>query len=250
MGSTLRSTCVISQVTLRGNPARRCRAPYTRSMPRVVMQAEKTVTFSSDISTDIPLYEVPQVSFDQYLSDRTRVFQAIFPDKRRSERLNDDEWRIHMLPIEFLFVSAYPVIDMSIVLKEPGQGFPDGIAKSVKKVITLEAKRWDLRGLDYILKPSDFELGVRGVLYSEKYGVASRLKAQMEMSISFVLPPALAVVPEDVLKGIGHSVLLRLLENMKQKVNSKLLSDYREYATQQTKSSQAWRDGKPITTAL
>ncbi|XP_057812960.1 uncharacterized protein LOC131026979 isoform X2 [Cryptomeria japonica] len=200
MGSTLRSTCVISQVTLRGNPARRCRAPYTRSMPRVVMQAEKTVTFSSDISTDIPLYEVPQVSFDQYLSDRTRVFQAIFPDKRRSERLND--------------------------------------------------KRWDLRGLDYILKPSDFELGVRGVLYSEKYGVASRLKAQMEMSISFVLPPALAVVPEDVLKGIGHSVLLRLLENMKQKVNSKLLSDYREYATQQTKSSQAWRDGKPITTAL
>lgn len=30
-----------------------------------------------------------QVSFDEYLQDRARVFRAMFPDETRSQRLND-----------------------------------------------------------------------------------------------------------------------------------------------------------------
>lgn len=250
MGSILHRTSFLSQKAFKGKPATGHRVPYIRSMPQITMQAERTVSFSSELSTDLPLYESSEVPFEQYLSDRQRIFQALFPDKRRSEKLNDEEWRIHMLPIEFLFLTAFPVIDMSIIVKAPGEGYPPGVSKNVKKVLTLEATRWKLGGLDYVLQPSDFVLGVRGALYSEKYGVKSRLKGQMEMTISFVLPPALAVIPEDILKSIGHAVLIQLLENMKGRVNRKVLADYRDYAKEQTNASQGWREGQAIKPAL
>lgn len=34
----------------------------------------------------------------------------------------------------------------------------------------------------------------------------SRLKGQLEMSISFILPPVLTLVPGDVLQGVAESV--------------------------------------------
>lgn len=250
LGSILPRSSFFSNKSSKGKPATLYRVPYTRSMAQITMQAEKTVSFSSELSTDLPLYEPSEVPFEQYLSDRQRIFQALFPDKKRSEKLNDEEWRIHMLPIEFLFLTAFPVIDMSIIVKAPGQGYPPGISKNVKKVLTLNATRWELRGLDYVLKPSDFVLGVRGALYSENNGVRSRLKGLMEMTVSFVLPPALAVIPEDILKGIGHSVLIQLLENMKGRVNRKVLADYRDYAKEQTNASQGWREGQAIKPAL
>nr|XP_009772868.1 PREDICTED: uncharacterized protein LOC104223191 [Nicotiana sylvestris] len=46
-------------------------------------------TYSSRISTDIPLYEIPGATFDRYLENKPRVFKAIFPDKRRSQQLNE-----------------------------------------------------------------------------------------------------------------------------------------------------------------
>ncbi|KAL7232324.1 hypothetical protein ACSBR2_010360 [Camellia fascicularis] len=52
-------------------------------------QMVKPATYSSRISTDIPLYESPRASFDQYLEDKPRVFKAMFPDKQRSQRLNE-----------------------------------------------------------------------------------------------------------------------------------------------------------------
>ncbi|XP_058082833.1 uncharacterized protein LOC131230819 isoform X5 [Magnolia sinica] len=143
-------------------------------------------TFSSTISTDIPLSESPPgASFDEYLSNRARVFQAMFPDKHRSQRLNNI--------------------------------------------------KWELQGLENVLKPSHFALCVKGALYSDRRGIHSRLRGQLEMSISCILPPALSLIPEDVLKGVSESVLRRLVERMKQKVNESLLSDFREFRRESLK---------------
>lgn len=65
----------------RGNPSIQWREPYARSRSWVVMQEEKTGTFSSDTWTNIPLYELPHVSFDQYWVI-IQIFQAIFIDKK------------------------------------------------------------------------------------------------------------------------------------------------------------------------
>jgi hypothetical protein len=83
---------------------------------------------------------VSQVSFDEYLQDRPRVFRAMFPDESRSQRLSDvnylefycravvvsrlmdrldsvlvqEEWRIQMLPLEFLLITVRPVVVMQL----------------------------------------------------------------------------------------------------------------------------------------
>ncbi|MCD7469322.1 hypothetical protein HAX54_008259 [Datura stramonium] len=186
-------------------------------------------TYTSRITTDIPLYEIPGASFDGYLENKPRVFKAIFPDKRRSQQLNQEEWRIHMLPIEFLLITVWPVIDMRLRCKSKGIEYPPGVPPNVSKVLELDIIRWELQGLDDVLKPSDFSLGVKGSLYPDRDGARSRLKGQLQMSISFVLPPVLALVPEAVRRDVAESVLMTLLQNMKSKVNGSLLSDYAEF---------------------
>lgn len=48
-----------------------------------------------------------------------------------------EEWRVHMLPIEFLFLTVLPVIDMSLVCKSSGTGYPAGVPKDASKVLEL-----------------------------------------------------------------------------------------------------------------
>ncbi|GAA0145079.1 hypothetical protein LIER_05351 [Lithospermum erythrorhizon] len=193
-------------------------------------------SYSSRISTDIPLYEAPQALFDQYLEDMPRVFKAIFPDKQRSQQLSEEEWRIHMLPIDFLFLRTYPVIDMRLRCKSNGLDYPSGVPQDTSKVLELDIIRWELHGLDDILQPSLFSLGVKGALYPDRHGSRSRLKGQLQMTISFILPPALSLVPDNVRREVADSVLGRLLENMKHKVNGSLLADYNAFKSEKFKS--------------
>ncbi|KAJ8498534.1 hypothetical protein OPV22_009086 [Ensete ventricosum] len=196
------------------------------------------VTFSSNISTDIPLHEPPGVSFDEYLYDRPRVFRAMFPDKRRSQRLNDEEWRIQMLPIQFLFASVNPVVVMQLRHKSSGEDYPAGVPGHATSVLELQATRWELHGLQGIQMPPHFALSVQGVLYpdrSSSSSSSSRLKGHLEMGISMILPPVLQLVPEDVLKSIADTVLWRLLKTMKHEVDGGLISDYAKFLREKLK---------------
>ncbi|KAL9427286.1 hypothetical protein AB3S75_029473 [Citrus x aurantiifolia] len=202
------------------------------SQPLMVknQMAVKPATYSSRIATDIPLYESPGALFDQYLEDKPRVFNAMFPDnKQRSQRLNEDEWRIQMLPIQFIFLTVKPVIDMRLRCKTGGKDYPPEVPQDITKVLELDITRWELRDLENVIKPSQFSLSVKGALYSARRGTRSRLKGQLEMNISFVLPPVLALIPDDVRRNVAESVLTRLIEDMKQKVNGSLLQDYSKF---------------------
>lgn len=66
--------------------------------------------------------------------------------------------------------------------------------------------RWELQGLDDMLKPSQFSLDVNGALYSDRRGPRTRLKGQLQMSISFVLPPVLGLVPQNIRRDVAESV--------------------------------------------
>ncbi|CAA0828399.1 Protein of unknown function (DUF1997 [Striga hermonthica] len=210
---------------------RRLRLPLT-AKAQMVNQS----TYSSRISTDIPLYETPEASFDQYLENKPRVFKAIFPDKRRSRQLNEEKWRVHMLPIEFLFLTVSPVIDMRLRCRTQGMGYPQGVPRDITKVLELDIVRWELQGLDDMLRPSQFSLGVKGALYPDRRGPRTRLKGQLQMSITFDLPPVLALIPEDVRRNVAESVLKRLVENMKAKVNGSLIADYSEFKKESSKA--------------
>lgn len=187
-----------------------------------------TSTYSSRISTNIPLYEHPAASFDRYLEDKPRVFKAIFPDTKRSRRLNEEEWRIHMLPIQFLYLTVVPVVDMRLRCKSNGINYPDGVPPEITKVLELDILRWELKGLDDIVTPSNFSLGVKGQMYADRRTKPS-LKGQLQMSMSFAVPPVLALVPEDIRRGVAESLLQRLIGNMKHKVNGSLIADYSKF---------------------
>lgn len=67
--------------------------------------------------------------------------------------------------------------------------------------------RWELKGLDDIVRPSNFSLGVKGEMYADRRTKPS-LKGQLQMSMSFSVPPVLALVPEDIRRGVAESVSL------------------------------------------
>ncbi|KAM7465744.1 hypothetical protein LguiB_013306 [Lonicera macranthoides] len=196
-------------------------------------------TYSSTIATDNPLSESPSASFDSYLDNKPRVFRAIFPHQQRTKRLNEEEWRIDMLPIQFLFLNARPIIDMRLRCKSKGKDYPAGVPCHMSKVLELKIVRWDLQGIDEILKPSHFSLGVDGALYPDRHGKESRLRGQLQIRMSFIHPPVLDFVPEDIRRHVAESVLKRLMENLKDGMNGSLLADYNEFKREKSRLRKA-----------
>ncbi|CAL5085800.1 unnamed protein product [Urochloa decumbens] len=164
------------------------------------------------------LLRVVQASLDEYLQDRARVFRAMFPDESRSERLGDGEWRIQMLPLQFLLLTVRPVVVMELRHRAGG--------------LDLRVTDWELRGLDRDHAPSSFDLGVSGSLYADRsrgHRAGCRMRGHLEIAITVVLPPPLRLVPESVLRGVTESVLSRLAEKMKRDVDVGLIADFQRF---------------------
>ncbi|CAD6222911.1 unnamed protein product [Miscanthus lutarioriparius] len=186
------------------------------------------VTYSASISTDTPLHEPPGVSFDEYLQDRVRVFRAMFPDESRSQRVGDGEWRVQMLPLQFLLLTVRPVVVMQLRHRAGG--------------LDLRVTEWELRGLDVSYAPSSFDLGVSGSLYADRSRSRShgcRMRGHLKIAITCVLPPPLRLVPESVLRGVAESVLSRLAEKMKRDVDVGLIADFRRFHREKAAASRA-----------
>ncbi|GJP44174.1 hypothetical protein CLOM_g3566 [Closterium sp. NIES-68] len=137
-----------------------------RGLAGVAQASFDYVEFTASLDTNIPLRERPEAPFHAYLENPNRVFNAFFPDKQRAEKLSEDEWRIHMLPITFFLVTARPIVDMRIFLDRPSLS-ADKVrdASLVKHVMRLQATNWELKGVDY--DPSKFSLDVRGSLFAQ-----------------------------------------------------------------------------------
>jgi hypothetical protein len=125
---------------------------------------------------------------------------------------------------------------------------------------------WELRGLESGYAPASFDLGVRGSLYADRGRRGSRMKGRLEIGITCVLPPALRIVPETVLRGVAESVsetrlkfsppqavllvaevrngwvaqvLSTLAEKMKRDVDVGLLADFQRFRREKAANSGA-----------
>ncbi|XP_052162393.1 uncharacterized protein LOC127779609 isoform X1 [Oryza glaberrima] len=223
--------------------ARRRRAPRRHAVAAKAGAADArpssssdAVSYSSSISTDMPLYEPTGVSFDEYLLDRARVFRAMFPDESRSQRLSDEEWRVQMLPLQFLLLTVHPVVVMQLRHR-------DG-------VLDLRITEWELRGLERDYAPASFDLGVRGSLYADRSRGrrACRLRGHLEISIGCILPPPMRLVPDAVMRGVAESVLQRLAEKMKQDVDVGIVADFQRFRREKAAAAAA-ATGKVNSTA-
>ncbi|WZZ53432.1 hypothetical protein YC2023_053539 [Brassica napus] len=165
-----------------------------RSGAKCQLSTTKPSKYSSKFSTDVQLHESPQALFDEYLEDKSRVFKAMFPDKPKSYRLNE-------VANMCSFLCKWECLRM----------------------------KWELQGLGQVMEQSDFTLGVQGALYPDRGGRHTRLKGRLEMNISFVLPPVLAFVPEDVKRSVANAILTGLVDSMKHKVIESMLADYNRF---------------------
>lgn len=79
--------------------------------------------------------------------------------------------------------------------------------KYTDKILVSGQTKWDLRGLDYQVKPSEFDLGIFGSLYPESGGRGPpRLKGQMELTVDLAIPPSLGLVPPPIIESFGRAV--------------------------------------------
>ncbi|KAJ4793891.1 hypothetical protein LUZ62_045137 [Rhynchospora pubera] len=188
-----------------------------------------TMTCSSIISSNIPLYESPEVSLDEYLQDRPRVLKAVFPAQHRSNRLNEEEWKIQMVPIQFLFLSAHVVVVMRMRCKTHGKEYPSNVPVHATTVLELQTTKWELRGLQSSFIPSEFTVCVKGTVYPERKEKQSLLKGHLEMSVSLVRPPLLTLVPDNVLQGMAETILRSMSEEIKHGMNVSLPKDFNNF---------------------
>lgn len=65
---------------------------------------------------------------------------------------------------------------------------------------------WELNGIHRDYRPSSANVCSRGAIYSEKFGIRSRLKFQLQINLSFHIPDALTFVPKDVFQSIVEKV--------------------------------------------
>ncbi|MBA0859395.1 hypothetical protein Goshw_006354 [Gossypium schwendimanii] len=117
----------------------------------------KPATYSAKIVTDIPLYETPWALFHEYLEDKPRVFNAMFPHKHSIEQLYEDEWRIKLMPLKVVALKVWPVIDFRLKCKYPPQ-----VPSDITKLLEVQSTRCELQGLDKVNESSaHFALGVK-----------------------------------------------------------------------------------------
>ncbi|KAF3648704.1 hypothetical protein BC332_06001 [Capsicum chinense] len=229
-------------------PEKRNAVPLNLSLRRLkyrslaIKAARDQQTYDSQITilADMPLYESPHASFDRYMEDKPRVFRAIVPDNRGAQRLNEEEWRIRMEPIGFLFLTAWPVVNIRLRYKTKGKEYPSGVPTHTSMVLELKITKWDLEGVtEGKNKPSEFRLNMEGVLYPDRKGSKSRIKGHFHMSISFAPPPILALVPPHIHRDVTQLVMKNLAESMQHKVKNNLLADYAKFKKEAPKNLPA-----------
>ncbi|CAL4929261.1 unnamed protein product [Urochloa decumbens] len=184
--------------------------------------------FSYKFNTDIPMSETQGASIDEYLQNSPRIVGAVFPDQHKRRKLNDEEWSVQLLPIQFLFLSASPVIVMRFARKSGGKEYPPNVPVHATSLLLMEVTDYKLNGLDSNAIPSHLALTVRGLMYPQREGRKS-LKGHVEMTVGFNLPPVLAMVPESIIRGVGETVLRQMAEQMKQDFDSGLAADFKKY---------------------
>lgn len=135
-----------------------------------------------------------------------------------------------MAPIDFMFLSATPVVHMRLRCKTKGMGYPSGIPANTSKLLELKVVKSELRGdLDSLIKHTQFNLGVEGVVYPDRKGPRTRIKGYLLMSITFSPPPALALIPQHVHNDVTQLILRTIGEGMERNVNNGLLADYGKF---------------------
>ncbi|KAG8073613.1 hypothetical protein GUJ93_ZPchr0006g40687 [Zizania palustris] len=134
------------------------------------------------------------------------------PPESQASTEKTEEWSVHLLPVQFLFLSVSPVIVMRIVSKSNGKEYPPHVPVKASSLLLMEV----------------LALTVRGTLYPRPEGRKS-LRGHVEITVGCNLPPVVALVPEGVIRGVAETVLKQQAEQMRQDLDTALAADFKRY---------------------
>ena len=152
-------------------------------------------------------------TFSKYVSDGQRIINVTFPDERRRTRVNETQWRVELLPFEFLGNKVF--VRATVELK-PDVG-NDSITINAKK-LEFEGVPKEFRLNETVKLSMDGSLGERnGFVVGE---VVMRLDAQVN---DFV---ALAPGLDDVVNSINDAIL----GNLQGAIEKNLIKSYEKWS--------------------
>ncbi|NEQ98204.1 MAG: DUF1997 domain-containing protein [Cyanothece sp. SIO2G6] len=172
------------------------------------------VHFTASQSVDMAVSE-QQVPIHHYLRQPQRVVQSLV-DPTRTTHLGDNTFRLRMRPLNFLFLSIQPTVDMKLWSDTDG-------------TVHLRSVGCKVQGIEYVNQR--FKLVLNGRLAPETHGSEIRLRGAAHLAVQVDIPPALMLTPLPIIEATGNGLLKSILLTIKQRLMYQLLADYQRWAT-------------------
>ena len=181
------------------------------------------VSFSATEQLKLQLSD-PLPSLQHYLRQPKRLVQAI-ADPSLMESLSDDRFRLKMRPLNFMDIYHF---QPTVVLK---------VWANATGTVFLESESCEIRGIDYI--NHRFNLRLKGRLAPYQKDGQTLLQGKADLEVGVDLPQALWFTPKSLLEMAANSLLKGVLGRIKQRLQAQLITDYQQWAKQQTSGSDS-----------
>lgn len=170
-------------------------------------------------SVEINISPVP-IPIDQYLSNTDRLVYSL-ADPSQIRVLGENRFEFSMRPIKFLMLTLEPIADVTIYPNECNE-------------IVIYSDSCQLRNQTALNRRFLFKLEGWLVARPDDSGVSGN--AQLDITIE--LPPAFRVTPKSLLESTGNAILNGILIAIKQRLQQRLIHEYRSWASGIMASSQ------------
>jgi hypothetical protein len=167
------------------------------------------------------------VPIQHYLRQPQRLVNAI-ANPNLTESLGDDLYLIKMRPIDFMMYHFQPVVTLKV--------WADGDG-----TVHLRSQDCEIRGNRYV--NDRFSLSVTGQLSPTQENGQTVLKGKADLEVGVELPPALELTPRPFLESTGQGLLKSVLQRIKNRLSSQLISDYQKWTDDSSTSSSEVNQG-------
>ncbi len=163
-----------------------------------------------------------ETPIQHYLRQPKRLVKAI-ADPQLMKQVSDDLYELKMRPINFMEIYHFqPIVLLKVWSSSDGS-------------VYLKSEDCQIKGIDYINRR--FSLKLKGILSAQESAGNTILKGQADLEVRVELPTALMFTPKPFLEKAGNKLLKSVLVRIKQKLTTKLIQDYRTWASQEIISS-------------
>ena len=150
-----------------------------------------------------------------YLSETERVVTLSFPDESRRRRLDKQNWRVRLLPVELLWLRAGVECTLRAWTESLG-------------LLKVSGREVQLSGLpaDVLELAGSLQMQVDGTL---RAAGPSLLIGSVRLRIAVIVPTVLAIVPG--VDGVIQAILDAVLTRIEASISSRLPADYALWAS-------------------